>query len=254
MAIAKSSGSPPPSDIVSAVAAYDEFAPYYQLYSQARSSYLRKIEDIVISRAASVRSLLDAGAGDGIRSLRIGNGVSASKVVLIEPSAGMRAQFARAQGTDGVEVWPFSIAEMPNDAPQFELIVCLWNVLGHIHEAQERLLALSKLRTLLSPGAMLFLDVHHRYNGASYGWTKTFYRMVHDFFIRSGKNGDVLVSWQAGQRTIRTQGHVFTNAEMQQLFRSAGLRVVRRWVVNYENGAECRLPIFGHLLYQLATA
>lgn len=101
---------------------------------------------------------------------------------------------------------------------------------------------------------MLFLDVHHRHNAASYGWTKTLLRIAYDFFIRSEENGDVTVSWQAGERTIRTQGHVFTKAEMQELFRSAGLRVVRRWVVNYENGAECTLPVFGHLLYQLTAA
>ncbi len=234
---------------MSAVAAYDELAAHFQSYSLARASYLRKIEDIVIARAGAARSLLDVGAGDGARSARIAKGVGASTVILIEPSAGMRAQCR-----EDVKVWPWCIAEIPDVAPQFDLVVCLWNVLGHLDGTQERLLALSKFRTLLSPGAMLFLDVHHRYNASSYGWAKTLLRMVHDFFIPSDENGDVLVSWQAGERTIRTKGHVFTSAEMQRLFRAAGLRMIERWAVSYENGTECRIPTSGHLLYQLTAA
>jgi hypothetical protein len=78
--------------------------------------------------------------------------------------------------------------------------------------------------------------------------------MTHDVFLPSDDNGDVAVSWQVGDRTIRTHGHVFTQAEMQKLFRRAGLKMVRRWVVNYETGAECRSSFFGQLLYQLTAA
>jgi hypothetical protein len=78
--------------------------------------------------------------------------------------------------------------------------------------------------------------------------------MTHDLVIRSEKQGDVMVSWQAGESRIRTRGHVFTHSEMQELFALAGLRIVRRWVIHYENGEECRLSVFGHLLYQLTAA
>jgi len=235
-------------DLVPAIDAYNSFAPHYRSYSQTRSSYLRKVEDIIISQIGAATSLLDIGAGNGCRTLRIARALGPTRVVLVEPSAGMRADCP-----NNVEIWPYGAAEIPNQAKKFDVIVSLWNVLGHIPTTQERLLALSRMKNLIAPGGRIFLDVNHRYNGAAYGWPKTFARLVHDFVFPSNRNGDVMVSWQVGERTIRTLGHVFTQAEMGRLFRSSGLRVMRRWVVDYESGAERRLPFFGQLLYQLTA-
>jgi hypothetical protein len=101
---------------------------------------------------------------------------------------------------------------------------------------------------------MIFLDVIHRYNAAAYGWTKTAARILHDTVVRSERNGDVTVSWQAGDRWIHTPSHVFTHAEMMRLFRSAGLRPIQRWVIRYDTGTVCRLPFAGQLLYQLVPS
>ena len=170
-------------------------------------------------------------------------------MVLLEPSAGMRLQCP-----PDAEVWPGGILEISDESPQFDLITCLWNVLGHIQGTKQRVLVLAKLKRLLSPGGAIFLDISHRYNAASYGWTRTLLRMVHDLFLRSDKHGDVIVSWEVNGGTIHTRGHVFRQAEMKKLFRTAGLKIVGKWVVSYETGAECRLSTSGHLLYQLAVA
>src|SRR5215467_3208846 len=77
--------------ILPPVDAYDIFAKHYGSHSQFRSAYLGAIEDIVMARAGNARSVLDAGAGDGLRSRRIAAGVGAERLVLMEPSAGMRA-------------------------------------------------------------------------------------------------------------------------------------------------------------------
>ena len=233
-------------ELLAPVAAYDAFAPYYKSYSEARSRYLRKIESIIISRASGADSLLDVGAGDGARALRIAQAAGIARVVLVEPSKAMRAQCP-----DSAEVWPCSASEIPDTAPQFPLITCLWNVLGHIRGSEQRLGVLARLKRRLIPGGTIFLDVTHRYNAASYGWTRTLARVVHDIF--SQKHGDVIVSWPANGQPIRTQGHVFTHAEMKQLFRSSGLDIVARWVIDYETGDERRFSTSGNLLYQLAA-
>lgn len=229
--------------------AYDALAPSYKSYAEGRRSYIRVINDIVIARARHGASLLDVGAGDGNRAIEIGRSVEARRVVLVEPSAGMRAYCP-----EGSEVWPCSILEIPADTPSFEVITCLWNVLGHVQDEQRRLHALNKLRKLLLPGGVIFLDVSHRYNAASYGWTKTVARMAADIFFPSEKNGDVIVSWNTGAHAISTQSHVFTHREMRNLFSSAGLKILRRWVVNYETGTKCRVAFGGHLFYQLTSA
>jgi hypothetical protein len=107
---------------------------------------------------------------------------------------------------------------------------------------------------MLVPQGMIFLDVTHRYNAESYGWSMTFWRMAGDLFLRSEKRGDVAVVWKTGEQVIRTTGHVFTHSEIKRFVRSAGLKILRRWIISYETGRESKLPLWGHLLYQLARA
>jgi SAM-dependent methyltransferase len=234
--------------VLTPVAAYDAFAPFYAGYAGYRAPYLRKIEDLVIAHAPAGGALLDVGAGDGSRALEIARSAKLRQVVLLEPSAGMRARCP-----EGIEIWPCSAEDVPDVGP-FDAITCLWNVLGHLEGTEHRLSALRKFRKLLTPGGMIFLDVSHRYNAESYGWRMTLLRMAGDFFLRSKKQSDVTVTWRAGERTIRTTGHVFTHREVQRLVRPAGLRILRRWIISYETGRASRLPFCGHLLYQLAAA
>lgn len=239
----------PSQSVLPPIAAYDIFAPAYQAYAESKRRYLQKVEEIVIDRIGSAGSLLDVGAGDGRRALRIARSARVGRVVLLEPSAGMRARCP-----DGVEIWPCRISEIHVAAPAFEVITCLWNVLGHLSDNRERALALAGIGNLLAPGGAVFLDVSHRYNAAAYGWGRTLLRVAHDFFRPSEKHGDVVVSWKAGERTIYTQGHLFTHAEITSLCRFADLKIARRWTIHYETGGECRLPFSGHLLYQLTSA
>jgi ubiquinone/menaquinone biosynthesis C-methylase UbiE len=227
-------------------AAYDALAPYYKSVSMVRTAYLRRIEAIVTSHVRNARSLLDIGSGDGVRALRIARSAGVERVVLVEPSAGMRAQCR-----EKAEFWECSAAEIPVAANKFDVITCLWNVLGHIQTARQRELALVRFRDLLNPGGMVFLDVNYRYNAPAYGWTQTALRVVHDLVFPSDHNGDVIVSWQIGNHSICTWGHVFTHKELRGLFSQAGFKIKRRWTVSYRSGRECKLPFLGNLLYEL---
>jgi hypothetical protein len=232
---------------MSPLAAYDALAPYYSSLLEARKEYLTKIEDIVTAQARNARSFLDIGSGNGVRALRIAGVCGIDRLVLVEPSDGMRRESPK-----NTAVWLRSTSEI-SEAARFELITCLWNVLGYMDGARERSVLLSKLKAFLGPSGMLFIDVNHRYNAGSYGWAKTAARIVHDYLLPSEKNGDVIASWQAGQQRIRTRGHVFTDAELLRLFQSAGLRIKNRWIIDYRNGTQHRFAIFGNLLYQLTA-
>ena len=234
--------------ILSPIAAYDAFAPYYSSYSERRRRYLRKVEEIVISNIRGARSLLDVGAGDGSRAFRIATAAGIGRLALLEPSAEMRARCVPA-----CECWPCGPLEVPDECPPFDAILCLWNVLGHIRGTERRILVLAKLKKLLAAEGAMFLDVTHRYNAASYGWGKTFLRAAGDCFIRSDARRDIIVSWRAGDQVIRTHGHAFTHAEMKRLFGFAGLKIQQRWAIHYESGRERRLPLFGNLLYKVTS-
>ena len=235
-----------PDSVLPPIEAYDAFTTSYKSYAEGRGPYHRAINDIVIAWARNAASLLDVGAGDGSRTLHIAQSAGVRRIVLLEPSAGMRALC-----TEGAEIWPFPIEEIPDAAPSFEVITCLWNVLGHLRGTRQRLDALARLRRHLFPGGMLFLDVSHRYNAAAYGWSKTLARMLHDAIFPSEGNGDVIVSWNTEGKRIQTHGHVFTRSEIEGLFLSARLKPINRWVISYETGAHHQLPFAGHLFYQL---
>ncbi len=241
-----------PENVLAPIEAYDIFAPAYRAYSETKRAYLRKVEEIVIGRIGDLPSrgsLLDVGAGDGSRALRIARCAGVGRVVLLEPSAGMRAQCPR-----DAEIWPVSIAEISAAAPCFEVIACLWNVIGHLANHGERQLMLARIAKLLAPGGAIFLDVSHRYNAAAYGWGRTWLRIVRDFFSPSETHGDVVVAWKIGASAVHTRGHLFTHAEITELCRSAGLTIARRWAIHYETGESCRCSLSGHLLYQLTSA
>jgi SAM-dependent methyltransferase len=231
------------------VAAYDRLAAYYPDLSRRHDLYLRGVEREILSRIPKTsRSLLDVGAGDGTRALRITSQPGIEHVVLAEPSRAMAGKAAQ-----GVEVWPVRAEELSSmpveNAERFDVITCLWNVLGHIPTPEKRLRALRALARLLSPQGKLFVDVNHRYNLSSYGTLPTTARWFRDLFSASESTGDVVAKWQAGNTTVSTHGHVFTHREVKRLADAAGLEMEERVVLDYDNGRTRRFAFQGNLLY-----
>lgn len=221
------------------VAAYDQIAPSYARLSEERRAYLAGVERLVVSAIPEhARSLLDVGAGDGVRAMRIARGVEISEIVLLEPSAAMRANWPAS-----VTAWAIRAEELRAQEGQFDAITCLWNVLGHIFPASARCEVLRQCARLLAPGGRIFIDVSHRYNAVHYGWRTTAWR-----FLR-GASRDVVVTWKP--EGVSTMGHVFTGREFAGLCRAAGVTINRQFVVDYATGAVRRWSFQGNLLYVL---
>jgi len=231
------------------VAAYDRLAPYYSALSDRREAYLRSIEDLIASRipAGSV-SLLDVGAGDGTRAFRIAQACGIKRVVLLEPSSQMAAAIS-----DHAEVWKIRAQELNSckREEQFDVVTCLWNVLGHIRTKADRERALSGIADCMSPHGTCFLDVNHRYNARAYGVVPTLARFLKDRIFLSETAGDVSPKWQCDEMTISTHGHFFTQGEVREFAARAGLQIEDRIVVDYETGAVRRFGYEGNLLYIL---
>ena len=223
------------------VAAYDRIAGSSARLSAERRAYLEAIERLIVSAIPpGSRSLLDIGAGDGVRALRIAEAAGLSEVVLLEPSAEMRRNWPANATT-----WAMRAEDLGSKSGQFDVITCLWNVLGHIFPAGARSEALRQCARLLAPGGRIFIDVSHRYNARHYGLFPTLWRWVR------GASGDVVVHWRP--EGVSTAGHVFTDREFAELCRTVGVVVERRFVVNYATGAVCRWSFQGHLLYVLRS-
>jgi SAM-dependent methyltransferase len=229
------------------VAAYDRLAPQYAAFANHRGAYLRAIEGLVASHIPALAgSLLDTGAGDGSRALRVAASAGIRKIVLLEPSAGMSRHVPSE-----AELWRLRAENLDPTrvSHRFDVITCLWNSLGHIPGDQNRRRALSSMAQLLSPTGKLFVDVNHRYNAKSYSLAATCARWLKDRVLRDPRTGDVTANWTVGESRVSTYGHVFTDSEIVRLATYAGVDIAERIVVDYENGSVRRLPWLGNLLY-----
>jgi SAM-dependent methyltransferase len=228
---------------------YDRFAKYFRAYSEARAAYIGAVDAIVIGDiAAHARSMLDVGSGDGVRAARIARARGLTTLVLAEPSAAMVAACYRQNAT---EIWAVAAEELPDTGLRFDVITCLWNVLGHVSSRTRRVRALRRMRSLLAETGSVFLDVSNRYNAREYGWTPTLGRILYDLVFPATTNGDAAMTWSIEGAPIPAHTHFFTPQELRELILEAGLRIARMHVVDYRTGDAKRFFFEGQLLWQL---
>lgn len=226
------------------VAAYDRIGPVYARIAEKRRAYQDGVDRRVTAEIPSgTRSMLDVGSGDGLRARRIAQVKDIAELVLVEPSVAM-------QGRDG-EFRTMRAEELHLLKGEFDVITCLWNVLGHIFPSAARLELLRQFARLASPQGRIFIDLQHRYNMRHYGAIPTAFRFLRDRLKWNETNGDVMVTWDVEGVRCTTRGHVFTHHEFRALAQTAGLNIQNRFVVDYATGKSRRWSIEGHLLYVL---
>jgi 2-polyprenyl-3-methyl-5-hydroxy-6-metoxy-1,4-benzoquinol methylase len=232
------------------VAAYDRIAPAFARLAEQRRPYLDRIDQLVLAEMPpGTRSLLDVGAGNGARARRIAETRGVAELVVLEPSLAMQGN-----GSANAKFWTMRAEELNSVQAEFDVITCLWNVLGHIFPASSRVEVLRQFGRLVSPTGRVFVDVNHRYNARQYGALPTAMRFLRDRVFPGERNGDVVVSWDVEGTRCRTAGHVFTRREFNSLCLSAGLQITKTFVVDYATGELRRWSSEGNLLYVLRSA
>jgi 2-polyprenyl-3-methyl-5-hydroxy-6-metoxy-1,4-benzoquinol methylase len=231
------------ANLLDPVAAYDRIAPVYARLADQRRAYLDAVDGFIVAEIPSgSRSMLDVGTGDGARAARIAAAAGVEEFTLLEPSERMRG-LCPAHAI----IWAMRAEDLHSRLGSFDVIACVWNVLGHILPSTARIETLRQFARLLSPQGKIFIDVSNRYNARHYGVLPTAMRFLRDLVSSPGAHGDVTVTWD-GTSTI---GHVFTHREFAALSRAAGLRIEKRFVVDYASGELRRRSFSGHLLYVL---
>ncbi len=226
---------------------YDALAPHYRAYADKRAAYLNGVDRVIrLEMPQRASSLLDVGAGDGVRAHQIARACGITTLVLAEPSAAMAEQ---CRTLSGVQVWQVTAQELPNSDMRFDLITCLWNVLGHLPDAEARVQALSRMRDLLAKDGILFFDVNNRYNASSYGWVEVVKRLWHDWLHPDNNAGDVNALWEIDGRRIPFKGHVFRPQEIKGLLKRARLDIKEHYVIDYTTGEVKSFWMQGQLLF-----
>lgn len=230
---------------------YDALAPHYRDYAGKRAAYLAAVDAFVrehVPRGA--RALLDVGAGDGVRAMALARACGIGEVVLSDASAEMAT---RCRALAPAAVWEVPAQDLPDDGRRFDVVTCLWNVLGHIPTRCDRRAALTRMAQLLAPDGRIFVDVQNRHNQAAYGRWRVRGRVVLDALWPDERRGDTSYDWHIGERTFRGHGHLFTPAEIESLLAEARLRVVARAAIDYATGASSSDPLRGQLAFACAS-
>ena len=228
--------------------AYDALAPHYRDYSRGKAAYLQAVDRVILQNLpSSPRRVLDVGAGDGVRGLSLARMIGADSVILAEPSPEM-VKLCRAAGA---EVWQCTAQDLPESEKRFDVILSLWNVLGHVSTPVEREEALSRMSRLLAPGGRMFIDVNNRHNAAAYGRWRVMLRRLIDAIKPNPARGDVSFEWRINGDVVPAMGHLFTPGEMTKLLHRGKLRIKRRMTVDYVTGQIAESPFKGQLVFVL---
>ena len=227
--------------------AYDQLAPHYRAYSSKRERYISSINSLILQYAPTgANSLLDVGAGDGVRAVLIAKSLGILRIVLVEPSKEMVNQCKKLEVD---EILQCNAQDLKIGFEKFNLILCLWNVLGHIGTVSEREQAIQRLESLLATGGRLIFDVNNRYNSSAYGLCKVFFRILVDRFKPSIKRGDVSYEWDINGVSVPASGHLFTDKEVKDFMKKTSLKLIKQYAVDYTNGEKSSKLIQGQLFY-----
>ena len=231
--------------------AYDALAPYYVEYARSRAAYCESVDSRLLDwLPPRIDAMLDVGTGDGSRAVRLAKAMSAARLVLSDPSHPM---VELCRGHHVSDIWHCRAEELPADTGTFDIVTCLWNVLGAIGSAAGRLEALRRMGALISADGRLYIDVHNRYNIATAGVSRVLVRRIRDLVWPSHANGEIAFVWEVAGQQIPSHGYLFTRREMHRLVVAAGLRVVHEEFVDYDDGRTSE-PWAGQMLLCLARA
>lgn len=226
---------------------YDALAPHYREYAEKKSAYLSAVDHFILENIPEgASSLLDVGAGDGIRGMSIASQKGIAHTVLCDLSSEM---VSRCRELNPTEVWQAAAEALPETNLRFDVITCLWNVLGHLGGRAERIKSLQGMGNLLAENGVIFFDVNNRYNAPAYGLFKVMARVVMETLLPDERRGDASFDWKIKEKVFPAMGHLFTPGEIEGIIHAAGLRVKNRVSVDYTTGKYSQSPFRGQLLY-----
>lgn len=228
---------------------YSRFAKSYAQYSATKQAYLSSVNTFIKQEAGIVETMVDVGSGDGKRSKEIANLLSIDNFTLIDNSEGM---INLSKNIPGATVLKDDISSVEfKSKKKYDAVLCLWNVLGHI-VFDRRVSALKNLASLINDKGFIFLDVNNRYNAVHYGIKMALKNICKDILNPKISNGDFKLNIDIDQgQQINTTVHIFNPYEIERLFKLAGLRILKRKIINYQTGKVKNKFWNGQLVYKL---
>lgn len=222
---------------------YNRIAIDYQSISNRRKKYIESIDSLILQHLqSSIYNYMDVGTGDGMRALKLAKALGVKELQLVDNSEIINLVNLNS---DGLQIDKcLSAVDKLKLNRRFDLITCLWNVLGHVGEREDRLKTLKTLKEHLSANGTIILDVNNRYNISEYGFNAVQSNLSNDFkkYERAGY-------FELKYDNYITEVYIHSPFEMNEICKSVGLKVEVEIYINYSTG-NIESSIFeGQLLY-----
>lgn len=229
---------------------YTKFAQLYAKYASIRNAYLSAVNEFIIQESKESADLIDIGSGNGARSEEIADSIKAFKLTLVDNSPGM---ISLLKDIKKASVIFSDISDVKfRSKDKFDIVTCLWNVLGHISTTEKRRIALKNIKELITQNGVIFIDVNNRYNISEYGLKNVIKNILRDIIFKKETNGNFELKIQVDGKIIKTVVHIFSPFEMNRLIKSSGLKIVQRHIIDYQTGRKCKSVFGGQLVYKLS--
>lgn len=219
---------------------YNKLAESYAEITNSRLSYLNAVDDIVTEKGLGAETYLDVGAGDGRRSMKISAILKPKKVTLIDNAVRIAEKIAKLPD---VHLFIGTIEEF-NHKEKFDLITCLWNVLGHIGTESDRLSFFNSVKKLLSKNGKCILDVNNRYNIEYYGSENVMENLKKDVFGEEDSG-----YFKLDHESIITSVYTHAPYEIEKMIKAVGLKVTEVLYIDYETGQIRKSCFEGQMVY-----
>jgi len=223
---------------------YNSIASIYNVKSKERISYLNSIDELVIDKMRDYSNLnyLDIGSGDGRRALKIKKNLNnISKLSLLDDSDMMLNLIDDKK----VKLYNVSFFEFETKE-KYDLITCLWNVLGHFPSKTHRVEFFHKIERILSKNGILFIDVNNRYNISFYGFENVMNNLLKD----KNNNEDNGIFYLGNENTA-TKVYIHNPFDIDKYLNGTSLKLIDTLFVNYDTGKVESTFFEGQLLYIL---
>lgn len=212
---------------------YDALSTNYELTSRRRSKYINGVDAQIRNHKLqeNIDRWLDIGSGDGRRTIRLVRMLGGCKSIsLIEPSEKMFKLCLDTFSKSKINVSLFCCrVEDYLPVHTYELITCLWNVVGH---ADNPLIFLAKVKRFLSHGGTLILDCNNSFNVRNYG-LRAIVNMIR--FVLAPKK---ILSFPITQKGIVAHVKLVNPLQILSLLRQAGFKDIKMRFIDYESGKE----------------
>lgn len=217
---------------------YNLFSKSYREYSLLRKNYIDAINLLIIKYSMKKRlnNMLDIGSANGMRAVYLFKKTNAKKLWLIDNSKEMIKMCKTINKSNSI-LLDVTKDDLLRLKASFDLVTCLWNVLGHIDTCDERLNALKNISGVMNKNSLLFIDLNNRYNISAYGFMNVLRNIWLDMFDKNNSNGNFIHKISiAKNRQIATKVHIFSYFEIIRLLRESQLKLVKMMFINYETG------------------